>query len=432
MIQFAQMNPLVDQMDRRVVFEQRYDSEQQRQQEIDRNRQISEQDRSRADAADAALRRYATGDMGGPAAAPAPVPAPAPSGVASATMQPMTASGGGQAPAPASPAPASARGPVPDYIANTPGMGKFAVGLKQGAAAAEEEAERAYITAIAEGDAVTEAYYAPRVNVQIPEPVRADARQRQLWARGLAAAESMYKDDPAQAQSFVMTFMQNGGNLQDAVTKTGVPRSKPDWSLEKVYVNGQETLMRIDRKSGNMQAVTGPDGQPVQTQGPDWNQIEYNEGGKPAYGVYDQNNPGAGVTPLQVGGPDGLEFARPTDANRGGAGGTPAKVAEIEFLMAPPEQGGLGLTREQALNYAYQAKANPAAIKAQLARSLYESAMRQYGDMNPAPAGASDAAWAEAQRRANEFVDSMAQAGGDPNDPLGLMSDPNDPLGILQ
>jgi len=148
-------------------------------------------------------------------------------------------------------------------LAAVPGAGKLAMGLAESEAKAQEDAERLAIQALAAGDMVTFQHWQQKSGLKVPPQALQNAEAGQLFGRAMTAAEAMYKDDPAQAQQFVRAFMQSKGNLEQSIQAVGLPKSKPQYSIETVIDKGQRVLALIDKVSGTAKPVTYGNGMPV-------------------------------------------------------------------------------------------------------------------------------------------------------------------------
>ena len=93
--------------------------------------------------------------------------------------------------------------------------------------------------------------------------VIADARSRQTVVRATKLAEQFYKEDREQAGAFFQAMMANGGNVQAAVTAAGLPRNRPDVSIETIMLGDRRILAIIDKMSGVATPVTTEGGEQV-------------------------------------------------------------------------------------------------------------------------------------------------------------------------
>lgn len=204
-----------------------------------------------------------------------------------------------------------------------------------------DKAEKLAVQALASGDDVTYQYWKQKApGLTIPPEIENNAKSKSLYGKGMLVAEKLYKDDPEQAHRFVTSFMQNGGNLDQALSATGVPRTKLNLSPAKILQDGKSILAMYDQ-----------------------------------YG--------------QVHVPKDAQGNAYDTAQKSGS--VPANIQEIEYLKT------LGMTPEEARDTVYNSGWNPQKAQADIYTKIYKSLMDDFS--NPrTPEQAHTEALAQSQR----------------------------------
>ena len=164
--------------------------------------------------------------------------------------------------------------PILEQLAQTPGGGATAIQLmsqqnqfNNQQFSRQTQLQRLAMQAASRGDATTARYYAGMGGLNLPDNLFQDEAQLRRLGTGGLIAERMYATDPAGAQRFLQSYMQNPDlNQAAAAGGTPTPRSNNQLVWQPDPNNpGREIGVQVDRLNpgGQAQAVTGPDGQPL-------------------------------------------------------------------------------------------------------------------------------------------------------------------------